>query len=72
VTKARALYFLMGAAAVMFVAADVIAEFDRDPGTRTATSYVKSFRRMHWLAAIVVAAGPTWLALHFLWDGFPL
>jgi len=71
-TKARILYFLMGTAAVMFCAADVIAEFDRDPKTRTATSYVKQFRSMHWLAFLVVAAGPTWLLLHFLWDGFPL
>lgn len=70
--RARVLYFLMGLAAVLFVAADVVAEFDRDPDTHTATSYVKAFRKRSIFALLVVAAFPAWLALHFLWDGFPL
>lgn len=71
-TKARILYFFMGLSAVMFVAADVIAEFDGDPDTHTATSYVKAFKKRSIIAALIVAAGPTWLLLHFMWDGFPL
>ena len=71
-SKERILYFLMGTAAVMFCAADVIAEFDRDPHTRTATSYVKQFRSMSPFAFVAVLLFPLWLALHFLWDGFPL
>jgi len=70
--KARILYFLMGTAAVMFCAADVIVEFDRDPETHTATEYVKRFRSRSPLAFVAVLLLPLWLALHFLWDGFPL
>jgi len=70
-TKARILYFLMGTAAVMFIAADVIAEFDADPNTHTATSYVKQGRG-HLAGFLAIVAFCTWLPLHFLWDGFPL
>jgi hypothetical protein len=71
ITKARILYFFMGMAAVMFIAADVIAEFDGDPNTRTATNWVKQGRgHLAGLASIV--AFLLWLTLHFLWDGFPL
>lgn len=72
ITKARILYFLMGMAAAMFVAADVVAEFDKDPATHTATSYVKGFRRKGWTAAIIVALFPLWLLFHFTVEGFPL
>jgi len=71
-TKARILYFLMGTAAVMFCAADVIAQFDADPNTHTATSYVKQWRSSSKLGAATVVLGVVWLFLHFMWDGFPL
>lgn len=71
-TKARVLYFFMGLAAAMFVSADVVAEFDKDPNTRTATSYVKQFGKKGWIAAIIVALGPLWLLFHFTVPGFPL
>lgn len=62
----------MGTAAVMFVSADVIAQFDRDPNTHTATNYVKMLRDKSPLGFLVVLLGCVWLLLHFLWDGFPL
>lgn len=71
-SKARILYFFMGAAAVMFASADVVAEFDKDPSTHTATSWVKQFRKRDVGSALIVAAFPIWLLLHFMWDGFPL
>lgn len=71
-TRARILYFCMGLAAAMFVSADVVAEFDRDPNTHTATSYVKQFGKKGWIAAIVVALGPLWLLFHFTVEDFPL
>lgn len=70
-TKERILYFIMGAAAAAFASADVIAEFDRDPDTKTATYYVKRFAR-HPVGRAIVALGVTWLGLHFLWEDFPL
>jgi len=72
ITKARILYFLMGMAATMFVVADVIAEFDKDPNTHTATTYVKSWRKRSLLGAVTVALSVIWLFLHFMVDGFPL
>jgi hypothetical protein len=70
-SKARILYFLMGTAAVLFTSADVIAEFDRDPNTHTATEYVKRGRK-NPLGLAAICAFLAWLSLHFLWDGFPL
>lgn len=70
--RARVLYFLMGTAAVLFVTADVIAQFDRDPDTHTATSYVKQWRSSSILGAVTVVLSVLWLMLHFMWDGFPL
>ena len=67
-SKERILYFLMGTAAVMFCAADVIAQFDRDPETRTATSWVKET----WWGRSLGGVFAVWLFLHFTWDGFPL
>jgi hypothetical protein len=72
ITKARILYFLMATAAAMFVAADVVAEFDKDPTTHTATSYVKKFGKKGWMAAIIVALFPLWLLFHFTVPDFPL
>lgn len=71
-TKERILYFFMALAAVMFTTADVVAEFDKDPETKTATSHVKRFRKTHWLAGILVILGPLWLLFHFTVPGFPL
>lgn len=71
-SKAQVLYFCMGTAAAMFVSADVVAQFDSDPNTHTATSYVKGFRRKGWVAAIVVVLFPLWLLFHFTVDSFPL
>jgi hypothetical protein len=72
VTKARVLYFFMGLAAALFIAADVIAEFDKDPSTHTATSYVKKFRKTGQAGAGIVFLSVLWLMLHFMVDGFPL
>lgn len=66
-SKERILYFFMGTAAVMFVAADVIAEFDEDPNTRTATSWVKET----WWGRALAGVFSVWLLLHFTWDAFP-
>lgn len=71
ITKARVLYFLMGTAAVTFIAADVIAEFDKDPNTRTATDWIKQGRKRKAVLGATVAFC-VWLPLHLLWDGFPL
>lgn len=71
ITKARVLYFFMGLSAAMFIAADVIAEFDGDPDTLTATNWVKK-GRSHWAGLGAIIAFIMWLALHFLADWFPL
>lgn len=71
VTKARILYFFMGSAAAMFIAADVIAQFDGDESTRTATSWVKQGIRGRY-GIVPTALFILWLALHFFWNGFPL
>lgn len=71
-TRARILYFLMGTAAVLFASVDVIAQFDRDPDTKTATNYVKDLRGKGLAGFATVCLGLLWLTLHFLWDGFPL
>jgi hypothetical protein len=71
-SRARVLYFLMGTAAVMFVSADVIAQFDRDTNTHTATSYVKQWRGHSKFGAATVVLAVGWLMLHFMCDGFPL
>ncbi len=67
-SKERVLYFLMGMAAVMFVSADVIAQFDADPNTRTATNWVKET----WWGRLLGCLLGLWVILHFAWDGFPL
>lgn len=71
-TRAHILYFLMGTAAAMFAAADVVAQFDQDPNTHTATSYVKQLRGKGLAGLLTVVAALLWLVLHMLWDGFPL
>ena len=71
-SRAKVLYFLMGTAAVLFASADTIAQFDRDPNTKTATNWVKDLRGRNKLGLLAVLAGLAWVVLHMLWDGFPL
>ena len=72
VTKARILYFFMGTAAAMFIAADVIAEFDKDPSTKTATYWMKTLKHWQKGGAGLLALAFVWLILHVWVDSFPL
>lgn len=70
--KARILYILMAFSAVLFATVDVIAEFDGDDETKTATYHVKRLKRKNAAGFGLVLLGCLWLGLHFLVDRFPL